>query len=852
MTADRSDTFSTVANKTKVRHALKTPCFICGGYESMGRGQGKRCSGFTTADGMVCFCSREELAGSIGEDGGGLYAHKLHGPCGCGIEHGPELDDPKIEATYSYQNASGVEVFQVVRKVGKRFLQRRPLVGGAWEWKTAGMQMVPFRLPRLIHADPGRTVYICEGEKDVLTAERLGLLATCNPRGAGKWAPVAEIAGRVLAGRDVVVIPDNDEPGRKHAEQVAASLTTSKVVKVVPLPSNGTPVKDLSDFVSAGGTLEQLEAIVAAAPGWVRPEAAAATESTAVTAKTPQKKPTADTVRKPGELPRVERGKDVHRVLEDLDRALSDPETGDRRFYQRSGAGELVIARGVMAEDAARLRVKFAPGTIVLSPLRVASLLPRVTEHVDFGFWGFEEKTAEDGSTTKVRAWKTELPPGWLLSALLSKPFWAYTRPIRGVSVTPIIHMDGAIVADGYDPATQYLVASNIPLPSIPEHPTAEDAKAALAALREPFAEFPFETEDEKCSPVALALTLILRPVIRGNVPAFVFIAPQKNCGKSLTAKGACALAKGQIPAANTWPKLEEEQEKMIGAAADAGADVLFFDNVAEGAVIGGAPLDKVLTCDGCNSFRVLGLTQLKTLPWGATVIYTGNRARVGGDTDRRAAVSTLIRPDTSPGSYTHADLLGYIQSERPRLLAAAFTLIRAWVQAGSPAAGVRRLDSFEHWAATVAGMIKWAGGGDVRELVRDVVGTDTDEEEFVLLRGIHVWQTAGGRCDFTVNELVADVFASPLLTPAYGELRTTIEALAAVGHGETRKVDLRRLGKCLARMRDVLQGGYRLKQSGTGHGGLVRWQIVKVGGLGGLGGLISTPRAREKKTTTE
>jgi hypothetical protein len=557
-----------------------------------------------------------------------------------------------------------------------------------------------------------------------------------------------------------------------------------------------------------------------------------------------------DTARKPGELPRVERGKDVHRVLEDLDRALSDPETGDARLYQRSG--ELVIARGVMAEDARRLRIKFAPDAIVLSPLRVASLLPRVTEHVDFGGWHVQETAAEDGTATKTRVWRRDLPTGGLLSSFLSKAYWAHVRPIRGVAVTPIIHLDGSIVADGYDASTQYLVASNVVLPPIPEQPSAEDATAALTALWEPFAQFPFETQAERCSPVALALTLILRPVIRGNVPAIVQTAPQKNCGKSLTAKGACLLATGQIPASNTWPRGDEEQEKMIGAAADAGADVLFFDNVAEGAVIGGAPIDKVLTCDGFNSFRVLGQSTLKRLPWGAVVIFTANRGWIGGDTDRRAAVSTLIRPDVAPEKFRHPDLLDYIGRERPRLLAAAFTLIRAWIQAGKPDAGVRRLDSFEHWGWTVAAMIRWAGGGDVRELVRDIVGTDTDEDEFMLLRGIHAWLAEKGVGDFTVKELVADVFSSPLLTPGHDELRATIESLAASGKGEARKVDLRRLGKRLARMRDVLQGGYRLKQVGTADGGLLRWSVLKIGahGFNGLHGLIpAQARARRNET---
>ncbi len=549
------------------------------------------------------------------------------------------------------------------------------------------------------------------------------------------------------------------------------------------------------------------------------------------------------------DLPRVERGIDVHRILDDLDEALADAKTGDRRLYQRSG--ELVVARGATADDAKRLHLKFPPGAVILAPLRASSLIPRVTEHVDYGFW----KSADDGEGNKTMTWTRALPSGTVLAAFLSKVFWAHIRPIRGIACTPIIHLDGSIVTEGYDPNTQYLVASNVQLPSIPERLSKDDATTALAALVEPFAEFPFETDAERYSPVALALTILLRPIIEGNVPAFIQAAPQKNCGKSLSTKAGCLIATGQIPASNTWAKLEEEQEKMIGAAADAGADVLFFDNVSEGAVIGGAPLDKVLTCDGTNSFRVLGQSTLKRLPWNATVAFTANRARVGGDTDRRAAVSQLIRPDAPREVYSHEDLLSYVRQERPRLLAAAFTLVRAWIQAGNPRESVRRLDSFEHWGWTVASMIRWAGGGDVRELVCDVEGTDSDGSEFALLAGLHGWLTARCQRETTAKALVEDVFA-PGHREQFAELREAIEAVAGFdGKGEHRTLNVRRCGKRFEAMANLRRGNYRLKRAGTRQG-VALWTVERINsatpeprGSGGSGGSVSIARAQERET---
>jgi len=416
-------------------------------------------------------------------------------------------------------------------------------------------------------------------------------------------------------------------------------------------------------------------------------------------------------------------------------------------------------------------------------------------------------------------------------------------RPIRGIAVTPIIHLDGSIAKEGYDPTTHYLVASNLELPPIPEAPTHEDARAALAELVEPFAQFPYESEDERYSPVALTLTLLLRPAIgSGNVPAFLQDAPQKNCGKSLATKAACVIATGRIPAANTWPKQEDEQEKMIGAAADAGADVVFFDNVAQGAIVGGAPLDKVVTCDGHNSFRVLGRSELKPLPWGGTVCFTANRARIGDDSDRRIVHSQLIRR-AEEVVYQHEHLLAYVLAERPRLLAAAFTLVRGWILAESPRAEIRRLDSFEAWGWTVPSMIRWAGGGDVRELVRDIAGTERDELEGSLLEELHRYLQRSGRSDVTVADLVTEVYR-PGRDGDLDALRDAMESVGGFAKGETHKLDVRRFGNRLAAMQNLLQGGYRLRLAGKTTG-RSRWTVERVGSRGVRGVNPNSSRAR-------
>jgi hypothetical protein len=130
-------------------------------------------------------------------------------------------------------------------------------------WNLEGVRRVLFRLQELLKADPKARVYIVEGEKDVKRLVKLGLVATTNSGGAGKWQPEYN---RFLKGRRVVILPDNDEPGRSHAEEVARNLAgVAKSVKIVHLPH--LPDKgDVSDWLQAGGTRKRLVALVKKAP----------------------------------------------------------------------------------------------------------------------------------------------------------------------------------------------------------------------------------------------------------------------------------------------------------------------------------------------------------------------------------------------------------------------------------------------------------------------------------------------------------------------------------------------------------------------------------------------------------
>lgn len=179
----------------------------------------------------------------------------------------------RIVATYDYRDADGDLVFQVVRLDPKSFRQRR-WVDGAWVWSLGDTAPVLYRLPEVLAAaQDGQRVYVVEGEKDADALVAEGYVATTSPMGAGKWRDAFADA---LRGAEVIVIPDHDDVGRAHAEQVAAACTAVgcpvRVVRLPDLPSWTLPAKgDVSDWLAAGGTLDILDARTEATPRWRAP-----------------------------------------------------------------------------------------------------------------------------------------------------------------------------------------------------------------------------------------------------------------------------------------------------------------------------------------------------------------------------------------------------------------------------------------------------------------------------------------------------------------------------------------------------------------------------------------------------
>src|SRR5205807_2145062 len=134
----------------------------------------------------------------------------------------------ELICTYNYTDKSSNLLYQVCRFLPKGFRPRYPDGRGGWTWRK-NPQQVLYRLPEVMKAP---IVFVVEGEKDAESLRANGFVASTNAGGANAaWLPEYTEA---LSGREVILIPDNDEPGRQRVLMIAAALM-GKVARLVVL-----------------------------------------------------------------------------------------------------------------------------------------------------------------------------------------------------------------------------------------------------------------------------------------------------------------------------------------------------------------------------------------------------------------------------------------------------------------------------------------------------------------------------------------------------------------------------------------------------------------------------------------
>ncbi|MCX6543780.1 MAG: AAA family ATPase [Acidobacteria bacterium] len=193
-------------------------------------------------------CTAASIVAAVGLQMRDLFSAREH--------HAPEM-------TFDYRDESGVLLFEVCRFPNKQFRQRRPDGSGGWIWSLGDVRRVIYRLPELAGKEAVATV---EGEKDADRLWSIGVPATTNAGGAGKWRDEYSAQLKAAGCKRVAVLPDNDPPGEAHARAVARSCHAAglsvKIVTLRDLPAKG----DVSDYLQTHDKAALLACIRDAAP----------------------------------------------------------------------------------------------------------------------------------------------------------------------------------------------------------------------------------------------------------------------------------------------------------------------------------------------------------------------------------------------------------------------------------------------------------------------------------------------------------------------------------------------------------------------------------------------------------
>ena len=389
---------------------------------------------------------------------------------------------------------------------------------------------------------------------------------------------------------------------------------------------------------------------------------------------------------------------------------------------------------------------------------------------------------------------------------------------LEAVVVSPVLRADGSILQEpGYDRTTGIIFKPEVSFPTIPASPTRADAVAARDELLEAVEDFPFSSREHKASWVAGALTPLARYAYAGPSPLFLHDANVRGCGKSLLTDIMAIITTGREMARMTLPRDDDELRKRITALAMAGEPLVLIDNIT--GTFGSPSLDAALTATSWTD-RILGQSAMAAgIPMFAVWYATENNVILAADTARRVCHIRLESPEENPEERTgfhHPDLLAWVRRERPRLTAAAVTILAGYCAAGRPNMKLTPWGSFEGWSDLVRSAVVWVGLADPGASRRELASV-ADREAIALRQLLDSWAELDPLGHgVTVAEVIRELAENPIRHEA---VRSALFELAPPRDGKT--LNPRSVGNKLAHLRRRVAGGRCLDSKRTKLGAL-------------------------------
>ena len=552
--------------------------------------------------------------------------------------------------------------------------------------------------------------------------------------------------------------------GAKYSKRLRKEVERSygKAVGGAPLPASG----------GTGGTL----GTGSAGAGASASTAASATSTTAsASATAPHVLPTIRLV--DGQLPRT---------TEQVERAMV---SAGMEIYARAGAlvfpvKETRVAAKGRKTITARLSV-FSPDAFI-EPVAEAAIYQR---------W-----------SVRRNAWIDIDPPVQLVRMVLSRERrWAFPH-VSGIITTPTLRPDGSLLAaPGYDPASELYLLPSLQLPPIAAHPTRQDALAGLEKLKYLFREFSFQDKHgsglEKRLNCSVAISALLTALLRGSLPTapvYLVCASTPGTGKSYLVDVIAVVTTGQFCPVITTSRNAEETEKRIGSILLSGIPIVSLDNCIHD--LGGELLCQ-LTERPVIRIRILGRSEMPPCECHTAVFATGNNIVFKGDMVRRGLVCNLEALDERPELREfEADALDIAAADRGPYVAAALTIVRAYIAAGSPKV-CPSLGSYSAWSNMVRSPLVWLGEPDP---VLSMEGLRNEDVELANIREFFsLWLEYGLDLDtpyLTATIIEEATAAAPANYWGPREFKPFLLGVAAA-KGDPDKISAWRLGLWLRRI---------------------------------------------------
>lgn len=502
----------------------------------------------------------------------------------------------------------------------------------------------------------------------------------------------------------------------------------------------------------------------------------------------------------PGRLPQI---------LDELGLALAD--YGGNVYAYNGGLARVHVLSAAQEVGP----VKRVQGAVLLHPVAKAHLMElagRAASHEKY-----------DGRAKTYVA--CDCPPK-VCESYLARGTWPELPTLSGFVEAPTLTLDGRVLDNpGFDAATGlYLAMEAIPdYRPPPPSPTVRDAATAVDVLFEAVESFPFVEEADRMAAVAGIILAVVRRSLP-SAPMLAITAPTPGTGKTLLADTFSMVATGRRAAVISLGHDDVEAEKRLAGVLLAGDAMVLLDNVER-------PLGGELLCQTLSQpilkTRVLGGSQVPTVPTQALIVSTGNNLSIQGDLKRRVTMirmdAKLERPELRPfDGEPHMDR---IMRMRGALLTAALTIPLAYLAAGAPKLTAPVLGGFEDWDRLVRRPLLWLGLVDPLDASSLLREQDPDMETTRAL--LTAWWEVFAGDEKTASEVVKEGAAigegMDRDTPSHPALREAL-MLACGGRGEPTPY---RLGYWLRGHKDRIVDGKRITSGEKDRNGVSRWRVV-------------------------